>query len=317
MKKFIVAFICIAIIFGVTYKTDAISNYIVGFITDNHQVKHLGPNEYTKKDEFMYVKNVDDFTPYSYQDLKNIVYTIINNGWESFTFYCPSEYTDCVIDIQTLSVDEVTLTHINNFVHPYNSFTKLATSILDTGEITLTVYPVYTDEQIDRIDTEVTRLIGMMVKDDATEYDNIKAIHDYIVNNTKYDTKANEGTSEYASSTAYGTLFEHYATCNGYTDTMAIFLSKLGVTNYKIATTEEDLGNGNVGHIWNAVYINNKWVHLDLTWDDPVSDDGKDYLYHKYFLVNTEELKKADSGDVEILEHNFRDNVYLEFNESI
>ena len=110
-------------------------------------------------------------------------------------------------------------------------------------------------------------------------------------------------------------MFEGYATCNGYADLMAIFLSKLGYENYKIATTKEEISYESNGHVWNAVKIKDKWLHLDLTWDDPVSTDGKDYLYHKYFLVNNEELKKADSGSVNVEEHNFNKSIYLEFNE--
>lgn len=315
IKKIIVSVICIELIFISTIYADKISNYIVGFISGSPAMDIKPANEYVKTDEFMYVKNTKEFTPYSMQDLKNIIYTVINNGWKDYTFYCPKEYTNCIKDISDLSVDEVTLTHINNYVHPYNSFTQVQTQITDDGEISLTIIPVYSDSQIEAIDTEVNRLMDIIIKEENSDYENIKAIHDYIINNTKYDQLANTNESTYASAIAYGTLFDHYATCNGYTDTMAIFLTKMGIPNYKIATTEEDVGTGDPGHVWNAVYIGGKWLHLDLTWDDPVSNDGFDYLYHKYFLVTTNEMKKADSGSVEIKEHQFRDDIYLEFND--
>ena len=92
---------------------------------------------------------------------------------------------------------------------------------------------------------------------------------------------------------------------------MAIFLNKFGIKNYKIATTPEN--ENSTGHIWNAVYINDKWLHLDITWDDPVAESGKDYLLHKYFLVTNEELQKADEGKVVVTEHNFLKNIYSEF----
>ena len=57
MKRFLLAVISIGIIFGVTYKADAISNYIVGFITDNHKLEIAEPNEYKKEDKFLYVSN--------------------------------------------------------------------------------------------------------------------------------------------------------------------------------------------------------------------------------------------------------------------
>ena len=119
-----------------------------------------------------------------------------------------------------------------------------------------------------------------------------------------------EDVSKYNSYKAYGPLLEGYATCNGYTDAMALFLTKMGIKNFKVATElmQEDIS----GHVWNAVYLDGKWVHLDLTWDDPVSDDGKDYLQHKYFLISTEELEKADAGEVLVKDHLFNSRVYPE-----
>ena len=131
----------------------------------------------------------------------------------------------------------------------------------------------------------------------------IKVIHDYIINNTEYDKVRNdEGDSNYKSNTAYGTLLQHQAICSEYADAMELFLNKLNIKNYKIASKT---------HVWNAVLINNNWLHLDLTWDDPVSDRGP-ILDYKYFLINNQELKDAD-GDIGET-HNFDKNVYLEFN---
>lgn len=95
---------------------------------------------------------------------------------------------------------------------------------------------------------------------------------------------------------------------------MAIFLTKMGFDNYKIATTPDEISYSATGHIWNAVKVNDEWLHLDLTWDDPVSNDGKDYLFHTYFLKTTEEVKDADDGETVIEEHNFNSLYYLEFN---
>ena len=85
---------------------------------------------------------------------------------------------------------------------------------------------------------------------------------------------------------------------------------ELNLKNYKIAIAPN---NTKTGHVWNAVYLDNNWLHLDLTWDDPISTDGKDYLYHKYFLVDNDGLADADQGEVNIDSHNFKTSVYLEF----
>ena len=85
---------------------------------------------------------------------------------------------------------------------------------------------------------------------------------------------------------------------------------KFGIKNFKVATElmQEDIS----GHVWNAVYLDGKWLHLDLTWDDPVSDDGKDYLQRKYFLINSSELEEADKGEVIVKEHIFSQRIYPE-----
>ena len=318
MKKIFVTIICVVFLLIISYKENFISDFISKKITESPNLIIKDKNKYYKNDNYLFVQNTDNFVPYSYNDLLNIIYTSINSGWDTFTFYCPNEYTSCLNDIENISKDDITLTHINNYVHPYNSFTNIKTSILESGEITIEINYLYTLDQIEKIDSEVDKIISNLITSTQTDYEKIKVIHDYIINNTKYDVERNQNKdSNYLSYIAYGPLFEHMATCNGYTDLMAIFLTKFNIKNYKIATTKESISSSSNGHIWNAVYLNNQWLHLDLTWDDPVSDDGKDYLYHKYFLIDTTTLNKVDSGKVEIEEHNFDKNYYLEFNESI
>ena len=79
---------------------------------------------------------------------------------------------------------------------------------------------------------------------------------------------------------------------------MKIYLDKLKVPNYKVS---------NANHIWNLVYLNGQWLHLDLTWDDPVTSNGSNILLHKFFLISTDELKKLDSST-----HTFNEKYYPE-----
>jgi len=314
MKKYIIPLICYLAILLILLNIDTITTFLANNISNNQVLTIEAGNEYTKNYDFMYIKNSKDYIPYSYNDLLDIMYSVINQGWKEFTFYCPNEYTDCIKDITSISKDDFTLAHINNFVHPYNSFDTLKTSITESGEITVMIDYLYTEEEINTINSYVNKIIEEHFKKDSDDYENLKRIHDYIINNTKYDITRNDtGDSEYKSFNAYGPVVQGYATCNGYADLMAIILSRLNYQNYKIATTKEEISYKSNGHIWNAVKINNNWLHLDLTWDDPVASDGKDYLYHKYFLVSTEEMKKADAGNVSIEEHNFNKSIYQEF----
>jgi hypothetical protein len=314
MKKHIIPIICYIVIVVLLFNIDKVSTFLSKYISSTPKPTIKEGNEYTKKYDFLFVQNSKDYVPYSYNDLLNIMYSVINQGWEEFTFYCPKEYDNCISDASALSKTNLDLTHANNFVHPYNSYNTITTSITESGEVTIKVNYLYSKKEIDTINSYVDTLIEKLYDSSKDDYENIKAIHDYIINNTRYDVERNDkGTSNYASYSAYGPVVDGYATCNGYADLMAIFLSKLNYENYKVATTAEEISYKSNGHIWNAVKIDGKYLHLDLTWDDPVSNDGKDYLYHKYFLVTTEEMKKADTGSVNVEEHNFNRSIYQEF----
>lgn len=315
MKKIIIPLLCFLIILINLFFLNPLTDKLADLVSNNENIIIKSSNKYSKNKDYLYVQKTTDFIPYSFQDILNIYYSTIDNGWDQFTFYCPDEYTNCLKDISKISSDELILTHLNNYVHPFNSFTNIKTTINDSGEITLKVNYLYTKEEIAIIDQKTDEILKNEINDEMEDYEKIKTIHDYIINNTKYDVQRNESNnSNYKSYKAYGPLMEGFATCNGYTDLMAIYLTKLGFDNYKIATTPEEISYSATGHIWNAVYFNNEWLHIDLTWDDPVSSDGKDYLFHTYFLVTTTALEEADTGTTVIEEHNFNKLYYLEFN---
>ncbi len=313
MKKFIKPIIYLSIILLLVFNINTLVNGLTSFIILSEPYIPNNTSEYKKDNTLSYVSNTDTFIPYSYQDLINILFTSINNGWQEFTFYCPDEYEMCLQDMNKISQDSATLTHLNNFIHPYNSFNSVKMIISESGEINLEVNYLYSKEMIEKIENETDKLLDELIEDDMDDYEKIKVLHDYIINNSKYDTAINKNeTSNYQSHLAYGPLFEGYAICNGYTDLMAIYLTKLGYNNIKVATTPEEISYSTTGHIWNAVYLDDEWLHLDLTWDDPTDENNKDYLFHTYFLITTEKLHAADEGDIIIEEHHFNTAIYNE-----
>lgn len=302
MKKssYVVAIICSLLIAGAFIFNDEITDKIVLLLDSKPTVLINDNNSYTKDYDFEYVKLDETYIPYGYQDLLDIVYSVLNNGWDTFTFYCPDEYTDCILDMAAISSDNNLLTNINNFVHPFNNFEHIKTTFDSTGEITLTISKLYTKKEILAIENVITNFNATSINNSMSVNDKIKAFHDYIINNTRYDIeRAQVGKSDYHSNIAYGTLVEGYSVCGGYSDAMAIYLFQLGIKNFKVSSDD---------HVWNAIYINDEWLHLDITWDDPYGSDGTSYLIDTYYLVNTEKLLELDNES-----HNFDNSVYQEF----
>ena len=276
---------------------DKLSNYLADFLESEKKVYIATNNDYTKNYDFKFVKRSQNYIPYSYQDLLDIIFSTLNNGWDTFTFYCPDEYSNCLNDINKISKDTTLLSTINNYVHPYNTYSKIGIVRSNTGEITINVNKLYSDDDIEKINRGVDDIITSELTTDMSDEDKLLIIHNFIINNTSYDiNKTND-----ASYTALGPLFNGTAVCSGYADLMAIFLSKFGFRNFKVASDT---------HVWNTVLINGEWLNIDLTWDDPVTKDSDvDTLSHKFFLINKEKLLEFATKD-----HNFDATIYQELN---
>ena len=307
MKKFVMLVLTlglISILAGlIIIRYEDIKTLINTYLFINPDVKLESKNEYYRDEDFEFVQNTDNFSPKNSQDILNIYYTVLNSGEEKFYFYCPKEYESCLNDVNFLANDQAKLSDINNYVHPFNSFSHIETEYDSLGRVEVRIKHVYKSDDIKLINEEVDKIYNKVYDSKKTDVENVRAFHDYIINNSKYDSdRSDKNIVNYRSDTAYGPLFEGYAICGGYTDLMQLFLEKLNIKSFRISSED---------HIWNALYINNKWNHLDLTWDDPVASDGKDYLQHEYFLINTKKLLS-----IEKTQHDFDQNVYSELKEA-
>ncbi len=306
MKRLFTIVICLIILGASVVKLPEITETINSYFYASQTVVLPEKNNYAKNQEYEFVKVTDDFVPYNFQELLNIFYTILDRGYQNFTFYCPVEYQDCVNDVIKISDknNKEVLTTLGNYVSPFNNFTLLKVKYDSAGEITVNVDYTYTDEDIIVINKKLDELWSEIVTPEMKDEDVIYAFHDYFINTTRYDELYEEEIKKGLESThksfkANGVLFEGYAICSGYTDAMALVLDRLGLNNFKVASTT---------HVWNAVKLNNQWLHLDLTWDDPVSQDTqKDNLLHKFYLINTPTLEEFD-----IVDHAFNKSFYIE-----
>lgn len=275
-----------------------ISSFLVKKITYSKNIILEKSNDYALDYTFEYVKQTNDFIANNKQELINILYTFLNNGSNNFYFYC--DYDNCEKDVNNLTNDDE-LININNYVHPYNNYRKVYVTYNSFNKVTISIEKSYSDDIIKDINKKIDNIIEEILTDEMTAREKITAIHNYIIEITDYDTeylKANINDIDHPSHKAIGPLYYHKALCGGYTDAMSLFLDKLDIPNYRISSTN---------HIWNYVYLDNNWYHLDLTWDDPVTDDGSKLILDNFLLITTEQLEQYDTGY-----HDYDKSVYLE-----
>ncbi len=302
---YIITALLLAVLIVVSIYNKEIVTYLMVNVVYKNEVVILDPNDYQKPFDYGFVQNTKSFEPQNEQDLLNIIYTILNNGWNNFTFYCPTSYKNCMNEFETLIQNEAVLSNINNFVHPFNSFDKIYFTTNNFGKIELEIEKTYSEDMIQEINEKIEQVLEENIKEDMNDEEKIKILHDVIIDFVSYDQELADiiennldQSPTYLSNTAYGTLLSGKAICGGYADTMAIFLNKLGINNYKISSEN---------HIWNYVNLGNSWYHLDLTWDDPLISTGENILLHNFFLINTEELHEKDTS-----QHTYDTNVFQE-----
>ena len=125
------------------------------------------------------------------------------------------------------------------------------------------------------------------IKNMKSDYEKEKAIHDYIVANTCYTDK--NRITDSPTDPIYGVegvLLNQNAVCQGYAETMKMFMDILGI-ECKIVT---GTGKSGESHAWNLIKLDNEWYHVDATWNDPIPDQSG-HVSYSYFNLTDEMIK--------------------------
>lgn len=136
---------------------------------------------------------------------------------------------------------------------------------------------------------ELSALAEEILASAATDYERVKAIHDYLVIHVDYDyDNLAAGTLPDTAFTKEGALLLHSAVCEGYAKAFSYLCRQAGIEELLVYGTADD-GTGVQTHAWNQVCIDGEWYNVDVTWDDPLMNgqvvtDGSNLIY-EYFLV--------------------------------
>lgn len=184
----------------------------------------------------------------------------------------------CAIDKKT-SNDADYLANSISTINVKTSYQYIGDTVIDST-LTVRIHYLETMAMLDAVNAKVEEVLAELGVEGKSDYKKVKLIHDYIVNNTKYQFGSN-------CYTAYGALLEGRAVCQGYAQLAYKMMTEAGLTCYVI------IGQANNGsriedHAWNLVKVGKKWYYLDTTWDDP--SGGEDILRYDYFLIGSEQM---------------------------
>lgn len=186
-----------------------------------------------------------------------------------------------VNNIENVIHDEMSKLRITNSYEMFN-VTKYSGTITghSSGNIDIKIdftYRMTAGMEAD-LDTKVRAIVADIAPDSMSQYEKERAIHDWIINNTKYD-------QSYTIYDPYNTLIQHTGVCEGYTLLAQKMFTVAGIKSIVVEGTADGQD-----HAWNMVYIDNKWRHVDCTWDDPISSE--DVLRYDYYNLTDNEISE-------------------------
>ena len=115
----------------------------------------------------------------------------------------------------------------------------------------------------------------------ADDYTKALAVHDWLVANITYDATVADLND---SNGSYGGLIAKRTMCRGYAESFNLLLAcYTDVESYEmVGDARQDEGGDWVGHAWNIVYLDGKWMQIDATFDDP-QGNPEGVVLHTYF----------------------------------
>lgn len=117
------------------------------------------------------------------------------------------------------------------------------------------------------------KLLSETVNDKMSNREKIKAIHDKLIHEISYDSSVSK-----ESHTAGGALIGKKAVCDGYS---RIFFLMAELEDIPVINVTSSA----MGHAFNLVYVDDKWLLIDLTYND-VKINGKETVRYEYFLID-------------------------------
>jgi hypothetical protein len=134
----------------------------------------------------------------------------------------------------------------------------------------------------------------------SNDFEKALMLHNYIVLHTEYDSELLDYYKTHGfmsrplrpiSHTAYGSLVDGLAVCDGYAKAYMHLLNMVGI--------ESRIISGHAGgdsHAWSIVKLGGNWYHVDPTWNDPINNGFCGSVSYNYFLIDGREINKTHSG---------------------
>ena len=153
-------------------------------------------------------------------------------------------------------------------------------------------------------------VINGLINGSMSEFDKVKAIHDYIVNNIQYASVIDY--NNHSLFTAEGALTNKVAVCQGYAEAFSLLCYKAGIQTEMVYGVAYN-GQTSESHAWNIVRVDGVWYQIDTTWDDPIGGNPQ----YTYFLIPDSLMNENHTASSYTNKYSCTDSRYVEYGQQM
>ena len=151
------------------------------------------------------------------------------------------------------------------------------------------------------LDTRVNSIASSVRAASDNKYIMLLKIYEIIQKIVYYDEDELNAVSEGltlnpASHDAYGALINRLAVCDGFSAAFALLAQKLGFECMIVSGKSTCTSSSFSEHAWNIIKIDDKYYHIDITWDSRKFMDFNEMSFD-YFCLGDNEIAQDHSWD--------------------
>ena len=184
-----------------------------------------------------------------------------------------------------------------------------STILFHLGEVEYTFFPsvreavlkpcyLYSRTEYETLVTQLTATV-QKIRDQIcvvpTVLERELSIHDALCSIVTYVDDGDDSHS------IIGPLLYHRGVCDGISKAAKVLLQECGIRTHIIHGTANDVNRNTEPHAWNVVCIGGKWYHLDITFDNTLTNN---IIRYDYFNISTEQV---------LLDHQYDTNAYIDY----
>lgn len=161
------------------------------------------------------------------------------------------------------------LTFENSLVYNSNKDYLSKNNKVSSSDLNLGSFSTKNKKRLLELATSIT-------KDEVADYHKALAVSEWVSENIYYDLDVLE-TGVFGKTDAIGTLNEERSICQGYAALTSGLLRSIGIPTKQVfgyslgleveGETWDQVNHNNPNHVWNEVYVDDRWIIVDTTWN--------------------------------------------------